>query len=217
MILAIYGAGGLGQQVSEMAERWYATRWERIVFINDLLEKQAEQEGHAVMPYRLFVKQFSGEDTEFLIASGEPDLRREYYERITGDGFHLTTLIHPEAEVSPTAVLGDGIIALRGCVINHHAQVGTNTCLMINSVIGHDSVIAPHCQISTFVSIGGHCSVGECTFFGLQASLRDTVSVGRYVIVGEGTHVLKAVQDEVVVMGNPGKPCFMNSRKRVFR
>ncbi len=217
MILAIYGAGGLGLQIFEMVDRWYPDRWDSILFINDLIETTGEAEDRPVMPYERFRGIYPPKDAEIVIGSGEPELRRVFYERVRKDGYQLATVIHPEAEISPTAILGNGVIALRGCVINHHARIGDNTCCMIYSVVGHDSDIAAHCQISTFVSIGGHCRMKECTFLGLHASVKDRLTIGRYAIIGQGSHVIQDVPDEVVMMGNPAKARFMNTTKRVFR
>lgn len=214
--LAIYGAGGLGQEICDMADLHFAGRWDQVFFINDLIEGETDTEGHVTMPYNMFRERYTPEQTVFVIATGEPYYRKVFFERIRIDGYKVTTLIHPEAEISRSAVIGEGVIIGRGCVVNHHVHLRENTCMMVYCVIGHDTEIMDHCQLSSFVSTGGHCRIGSCTFVGQNAVIREHTQIGGFSIVGECANVIRDVSDEEVVAGNPAKVIYRNAKKRVF-
>lgn len=217
MILAIYGAGGLGQEVCDMVDRHFSDRFEEVIFINDLISSEEMISGHAVMPYGRFKERHVPGQAVFAIATGEPYYRQQFYERIKADGYDLTELIHPDAEISPSVKMGEGVIIGKGSVINHHAELGNNICMMVYCVIGHDTRIADHCQLSSFVTTGGHCSVGACTFAGQNAVIREHTQIGSFAVIGESANVIRDVADEEVLAGNPARVLRHNAEKRVFR
>lgn len=99
MKLAIYGAGGLGREVLELARQINRAqfRWEDFVFIDDI-NALVPVKGRAV--YRL--EQLSPAEYEIVIAVGEPSLGHRLAEKSTAAGFHFATLIHPQCQSAVT-------------------------------------------------------------------------------------------------------------------
>ena len=73
MILALYGAGALGREFKYVADD--TGQWSEMVFIDDH-SAESSLLGCPVIGFQTFRKQYSTEDTYFVITIGEPKFRR---------------------------------------------------------------------------------------------------------------------------------------------
>lgn len=202
MVLAIYGCGGMGKEMCDLAMLPQEKEWRDIIFIDDTLDESVYY-GRSVMPFELFTKAYSADMVRVIIAQGEPIFKKLLFERVSMRGYRFANLVHPDVDISLTSSIGTGVAIFRGCFISSDAVVGDNSTIMAHCVISHDSHIGKHSQLAASVTIGGHVDVGECSYFGLCASIRDRISIGKNSIVGQGAVVIKDVDSETVVVGNP--------------
>lgn len=109
MILGVYCAGGLGKEVVDLAKEINKERnfWQDILFVDDIFEGH-EFYGHLVLSFEEFVKRSSEQSIEITIANGEPEVRRKLYDRCKESNLSVATLIHPLADISPSAIIGEG-------------------------------------------------------------------------------------------------------------
>lgn len=207
MILGIYGSGGLGREMAQVAEETNEEegRWGELVFIDDV-ESLAEKNGLRVMGFDQFTKRFSPDDAECVVAIGEPAARVKLARRIEEAGFRLASFVHPTAVVHKTSSIGRGTVLFRGARLSPNVRIGNNVTLNFNLNIGHDCVVGDNCLISTFVAIGGGTVVRDNVFIGMGAVIRDHVLVGSNSVVSMGSHVFKDVPEGVTVMGSPARP-----------
>ena len=112
MILGIYGSGGLGREIYEIATRrnLASSLWNQIIFIDDFID-----EGGFFGTKRI---QFDSlkthkEEYECVIAVGAPSVRQRLFQKLTNEEIKLTYLIDPTATVSPTAKISNGTIICR--------------------------------------------------------------------------------------------------------
>lgn len=214
MILGIYGSGGAGKEVKEIAEELH--QWSEIVFIDDMVPADIYK-GVKRMPFSEFQQTFSIENSEIVIALGETIHKATLYSKVKHAGYQLGTVIHKSAWISPTAILGDGIVLRSGVVINADAQIGNNVTIQENSCVGHDVIIGSHCQIAGLVLIGGHTEIGETTYIGINVSIKDRMKIGSNSVVGMGSVVLRDIPDNVTAIGNPARVAqIRNNDSRVF-
>ena len=216
MILAIFGASGQGKEVREIADYQNAVekRWSDIVFIDDN-KPEGSFMGLELMQLNTAIERY--QEIEFVIAVGEPKTKKKICERLLSLNCELGSVISPDSQVSPYCKLGKGLVIKRGAIISADAIIGDDTTIQSYACIGHDAIIGKHCQISTHVDIGGQTIVGDCVFVGLNAPVRELLKIGDNAIISAGAVVLKDVDSNVTVMGNPARVISRNSENdRVF-
>ena len=193
MILGIYGYGGHGLEVEELARviNLKENRWEKVIFIDDSPDKT---DGERIFSFETIVNDYKPEDIEFMVGIGEPVIRAKIFDKVKEKGYNFATLVHPSASVAGNARIEEGT------VICYNAYVS----------IGKNSVI------SAFVSMGGNSRIGDNSFVGMNVPIKQGAVIGSGSVVGMGSVVVRDIPDGVVAVGNPARP-MKNDNIRAFR
>lgn len=217
MILAIYGAGGLGREILELAYmiNQNSKRWSDFLFVDDDASKFLVQ-NVKVMPFDQIQSTYGPGEVEYSIAVGEPSTRKLLFEKLTEQQCQVATLVHPDVHIPETTTLGRGAIISYGCFVSCNVAIGENVILQPNANVGHDDVIGNHSVISTTAALGGACVLGEQAYVGLGASVRELVNIGTNAVVGMGAVVMRDVEDDAIVAGNPARKMLNNTDHKVF-
>ena len=215
-VLGIWGAGGLGREVLELAKiiNGRDKRWDGFVFIVDGAAV-SEVNGAKVIEYEDAKKKFDG--LEVIIGIGEPAVREEKFNLLKNDGIATPSLIHPDVHVPDTVKIGEGTVIQYGCFISSDITIGDNVFVQPQCNIGHDDELADGCIISGFGNLGGYVSIGKYTYIGLSVAVKEHVNIGNYSIVGMGAIVYKDIPDEMIALGNPARPIAGNTDRIVFK
>lgn len=72
--------------------------------------------------------------------------------------------------------------------------------------IGHDVHLHKNVEIPAGAIIGGFDEIKEGAYVGINAAIKNRKIIGENAIVGMGAVVIKNVEDNQVVIGNPAKP-----------
>lgn len=215
-VLGIYGAGGLGRELLELAsvinER--TKRWKSTVFIDDAKPSPSVC-GKAVLSYAE-AKELFGQELEIVLAIGEPATREKLFSKIKADGISTPSLIHPNVYIPKTVSIGDGVVIQDGCYISCNVTIKDYAFLQPRCSVGHDCVLNEGCIISTFDTIAGAVSVGKYTYIGMSTAVKEAVTIGDYSIVGMSSAVYKDIPNEVIALGNPARPVKKNEDRQVF-
>jgi len=216
MNLFIYGAGGTGCEIVDIALRCNARapRWENIYFVDDWL---TEAEHYCIKIFRFEEMLQRTEPYESVIAQGEPRARRALYDKLVASNVALAQVSDPSAVISGTAKLAPGCVIWPGVFVSSMAALEANVIVQINSVVGHDATIGAHSVISSGVSIGGGSAVGSEAFVGMGASVKEKIQVGRHCIVGMGASLFTSLDDGLVALGNPARAMIKNTERKVFK
>lgn len=215
-VLGIYGCGGLGREVLELAGiiNEEQKRWREIVFIDDSPKTDAVN-GAPVMTFNDADSRYS-DTIEYSIAIGEPASRQKVITRLDGRGVSFATLIHPGVHIPATTVIEDGTAIQYGCFISCNVHIGRNSFIQPQANVGHDCIMKGNTIVSGLCNIAGHVTIGANTYLGLGACIRENVTIGDWTIVGMGSMVHKDIPDEMIAMGNPARPMKRNEEHRVF-
>jgi len=115
------------------------------------------------------------------------------------------TIIHPSAQVSESAVIGDNVLIMANVVISCNVFIDDGCIILPNSVISHDSYIQKYCCIGSNVSISGGVRIYRNCYIGSKSSLRDGINIGENTLIGIGSNVVNNCPRDSVLFGNPAK------------
>ena len=140
------------------------------------------------------------------VGSVKANSKREMlYEKAKQLGFSVPYLLHPEAKVSKSVNLKEGVQVMMGAIVQTDSLIGENTIINTGSIIEHDCKIGKHILVCPGAVISGGCIVGSGSFIGAGATIIQGIKVGRNSIVGAGAVVINDIPDNTNVVGVPAK------------
>lgn len=211
--LFIYGAGGLGREVVELAKQ--AVPSFELAFIDDA--QPSDYLGIPVFSYEEACQYAQKAPASAVIATGEPTVVRRLKQRLETAGIALQTLIHPSVHIPESCTVGSGVVVQDRVYIGPNVFLGDASYINFSCAIGHDTHIGDCTNISFGALLGGTCSIGEDTYVGCGATIRDEVKIGSNSIIGLGSLVTKDIPNRVVAYGVPCKVVRENVDGIVFR
>jgi len=128
---------------------------------------------------------------EYIIGIGDDKIRKKIYEQFSN--LPWATLIHPKSIVSKNTRINEGSVILAGAII----QAGVS--------IGKHCIINSFSSICPGVTICGNVNIGELTFIGANSTIIQRITVGNNCIVGAGSVIIKNVNNNCKIVGNPGR------------
>lgn len=149
------------------------------------------------------------QDAWFLLGVGaleDAGIRAQIASRLDKSGIRWAALVHPEAWVSPSAVLEPGVFVGAGAVVQSGARIGRHAIVNTGAVVEHDVRIGAFSHLGPAAAIGGGVQIGERCRLGLGCRVRDHVCLGDGVVVGMGAVVVDDVKGELTVVGIPARP-----------
>ena len=216
MILGIYGAGGLGREVYEIALRRnaLASLWSQIVFIDDFSE-----EGDYFGTRRIQFNTLLNDKYKYecVIAIGEPTARANLFKKLSESDIKMTCLIDTTAIISPSAKIHTGSIICEYATIHTGVTLGYNTLIQPFCDIGHDIKVGNHTVLSPYCVPGGGTVLGDRVFVGLHSAIKESLSIGDDAVIGMGSVVFRDVPAGLTVIGNPARITRGNDEHRVFK
>lgn len=219
MELGIYGTGGFGKEVYDVACRQNdkSKKWDKIFFIDDFKENNSLFYQSKIFSLSHVLNNYSKENLEVVIAIGEPVVRIKIKEKLKMNGIKLGKVIDPSTIISPTAIMGDGIIVTSDCIIASSVVIGENVAINVKSIVGHDINLSNDVVVSSMVNIGGACKIGAGTYLGMGCLIKEGLEIGEEVIIGMGSAVHHNIPNRMIALGNPARPMKENINKKVFK
>ncbi len=131
--------------------------------------------------------------------SNDFNLRRRLYEDIKEQGFFMPTLIHPSAEIAPSAQIGEGTFVFEKAVIGSEAMIGDDCIINTGAIVSHDCKICNHTRISPGAILAGDVTVGENSLIGMGVTIYIGARIGKNVIIANGQNIVGDVPDNTIV------------------
>lgn len=204
MVLGIYGYGGHGLEVEELARiiNLKENRWEKIIFIDDAPEKTDDEK---IFSFETIKSKYSAGDIEFMVGIGEPVIRAKVFDKVKKESYNFATLIHPSATVAEDAVIEEGSMVAHNAFISVKVHLYSNVVIQPCASVHHECEVGKNSVVGTSASLGGMSSLGHNSFIGLNACVKQGIKIGNSSVAGMGAVVIKDVPDRAMVVGNPAK------------
>ena len=218
MILGIYGAGGLGREVYELALQinFKESRWSEIMFIDDSDDTESLR-SIEILSFTEVLASVDLENLEICIAIGEPSTREILFKKVKEHKIKLASLIHPEVSIADSTKIGQGTVINKFVAITCDITIGKNVYVHPMACIGHDSLIGDHSIISSFVDVPGNCEVQNNVFLAIGVILKQGIKIGKNTIVGMASVVHRDLPESIIALGNPARPMKKNEKNKVFK
>ena len=206
--IVIAGAGGCGREVYEMALEIYSADGYQIKgFLSDFsddLDKFPDIQQKA--PIVGTIKNYSPRPNErVIVAIGEPKGRRKVIEILQDRGAQFISLIHPAARVSPTAVLGEGIVIYPFATVDCYAKIEDFCLLCAYAACGHDATIGMYSVLAPYAIALGFSVVGADCFLAAHSTLAPKKSIGNGTVISANSVALRNAPERSFVYGALGR------------
>ena len=212
--MIIIGAKGLAKELLEIFYQKNET--DDLHFYDDASVDVPERLYHQfpVLKNMEDVIELFKEDNRFIVGLGNPELRKQMFEKFKLAGGVMISAISPSANIGHFGTsIGAGTIVMAGSFISNDVRLGIGCLVNPNCTISHDTVIGDFVEISPGVQITGNCVVGDYASIGTNATILPKVLVGERAVVGAGAVVTKQVPDGVTVVGVPAKEVHKNESR----
>ncbi|MDE5624984.1 MAG: acyl-ACP--UDP-N-acetylglucosamine O-acyltransferase, partial [Muribaculaceae bacterium] len=106
-------------------------------------------------------------------------------------------------------VIGDDVVIREHVIINRSihpggaTRIGSESFILAESHVGHDTVIEGKSVLGNGVTIAGDCQVGRCVILSSNAMLHEGSKVGDWVMIKGGCRVSGNVPPYIIVAHNP--------------
>ncbi|WP_247629306.1 NeuD/PglB/VioB family sugar acetyltransferase [Microbacterium croceum] len=147
----------------------------------------------------------AAKDVRFVVAIGDPAIRRRVAEKFADAGLRAATLIHPKATIGSQARIGRGVVVAAGVQVSTNVTLGAHVHLNPASVIGHDAVLSDFVSVNPGAIVSGHVRVEAGVLLGAGSVVLQGLAVGEGATVGASACVTKDVSPHQVVVGVPAR------------
>lgn len=204
--LIIIGAGGCGRETLQWAKdiNKYEKRWNIKGFIDDDLNALDEKICDVSVLSKIDEYCISPND-EFVCCIGSSNVRKMIVEKMKAKGAVFTAVVHPNALISDSCKLGEGVIVYPFALISDNAVIGDNCIINMYSSVAHDSILGEYCTVSAHCDITGMCRLGDRVFMGSSSHIVPGSKIEDDVYICAGSTVMTRVRSGVKVLGNPAK------------
>lgn len=117
----------------------------------------------------------------------------------------VASVVHSSSIVASTATFNEGTVIMPGAVIQAMTSIGKGVICNTAAVIEHECKIGDFCHIAPGAVLAGNVSLGDRTFVGANSVIKEGVRIGNDVVIGAGSVVIRDLNDNFVVAGNPAK------------
>jgi len=189
-LIYIIGAGGLGREIAavltqtEMSKRYHLGG-----FIDDALPKGTVVNSIEVAGNQEWLMQQAS--AMAVIAVGNPQIRKQLYEKLSQAGIVFPTIIHPAAQLDSITniIIGEGTYIAAGCILTTNINIGRSNLLLPALSISHDTTTGDFCTLMPGVRISSGAVIGNNVLIGTAAIISKPMNVLDNTIIPPGAIV----------------------------
>ncbi|MFQ5669700.1 MAG: acetyltransferase [Acidobacteriota bacterium] len=206
--LILVGAGDHGRGVLDIVRRLRAAgeSWDIIGFVDDHSQQKEIDHVPVLGSTSWLEEHYSTVHAHLVLSLADPGAKQRLARQLEHCQPQYQSVVHPAAEVSPSATLGNGTIVNAGAIIVYDAVLGPHVTVNLNASVGHHVRIGECATIAPGARILGRARLGARSQVHSNAVVLPGVQIGEDAIVGAGSVVLKDLPPRSTVFGNPARP-----------
>ena len=203
--IVIIGASGFATEVAWLIEEInnYKKEWEILGFIDDNFKNLPKCiNGYKVLGDISYINELS-DDIFLIIGIGNGKIRENIVKKIQNRKF--ATLIHPDIKISLTNKIEEGTIICSGSILTVNINIKKHCIINLDCTIGHSATLEEYVTVLPSTNISGNVNIKRCTTLGTGVKIIQGITIGENVMLGAVAIIIKDVENNCTVVGNPGK------------
>jgi sugar O-acyltransferase (sialic acid O-acetyltransferase NeuD family) len=201
--MLIAGAGGHAFELLDILISEGKTK--NLVFFDEINPRERFQDRFPIIHSPEEVKAHFQKDPFFILGTGNPQLRHQFYLRFTGLGGRLISVQGKGVAFSNFSSGAEEADIFNLCFIGANTQIGKGCLINTGAQIHHEVRIGDFTEVNPGAVLLGKVEVGKFCSIGANATILPKVKIGNKVTVGAGSVVTQDVPDGVKVVGVPGR------------
>lgn len=165
---------------------------------------------------------YLGTDEEFLakkakyigiplvVIPDKPKCRMRIVERYRAEGFKFARLVAPDADISASAELGEGVVIHSHAIISAKARVGNFVRINVHGIVGHGAILDDYVNVAALAIVSGGSHIKRFAYIGMHSVMLPNVTIGENAVVSIGSAVVSKIPDNKVVIGVPAEVLWDN-------
>lgn len=201
--IIIVGAGGHAAELVDYIRVWNL-QYEELIEIIGLIDDNRNNYLHYnfAAPYLGSILDHEvHKDCYYLMGIANIEFRKKIVLDLLEKGAKLSGFIHPSAEISPSAIIEEGVVISRNSTVGPMARIGKHSIINSRCTIGHDSSIGEFNFISPLCAISGNTTIGNDNLIGTNVVTLPGVKLGNRNKIGAGVVLFFEVSNDTTVVG----------------
>ncbi|MEV6875326.1 NeuD/PglB/VioB family sugar acetyltransferase [Amycolatopsis sp. NPDC051128] len=142
----------------------------------------------------------------FVVAIGDPTVRRAVAGRVLRRGLLPTSVVHPRATLAHDVTVPDGCLVLANAFVSTNVRLAPHTQVHYNATVGHDSVLEAFVTVLPGANVAGNVVLRTGVTLGSNSCVLPGLEVGARTLVGAGAVVTTHHPADRVLVGVPARP-----------
>ena len=208
--VVLIGAGGSGLKITQIAEdRWDngSRDWKIVAVLDDDVALHGQQllDYPIVGGTEALNIQFMDKKIGVICAVGAPVTRRRIVDRIKGPNISFPNAIHPSAQVSKRACMGQGNILCQNVVLQAGVEIGDFNCFNMAAVMGPLATTGDFCTVNAHTMLASGSALGNYCYVGMGGKVAPRIKVDEGTTIGANTFVHRTPPAWTTGFGLPAK------------
>lgn len=210
--LVIVGAGGFGRETIDVIRAQNLAKASPVYDLQGVLDSnpsdlnlgRLERLG---VPYLGSEQDWlsRGRPSQYLVAIGDPEIRRLVSGKFDAAGCIPGRAIHPTAVIGSESTIGPGAVLCAGVQVSTNVRVGRHVQINPNVTVGHDAVLDDYVSLNPGSIVSGSVHCESQVLLGANAIILQGLRAGKGSVIGASACVTKDVAQSAVVRGVPAR------------